>query len=176
VSPFGPLIPPQPVVYSQPSDFVGPLFSYSYELFVAPKKGKSFVIRQIRTLAQNTRGVGAFLSGCSRSHRPRVTSHVFSFACRLFVVSLRSFPHSFPLFSTACSLFYENTRVGGIVRTQLTGFKDKRARRGVPSSQCRLSPCEIRAAVLRGWRGELAATSYAPAPLAKLATASASEL
>ena len=41
-------------------------------------------------------------------------SHVFSSLpplCR----SLRSFSHSLPLFSTACSLFYENTRgwVGG---------------------------------------------------------------
>ncbi len=44
MSPFGPLIPPQPAVYSQPFDFVGPLFSYSYGLFVVPKKVKSFAI------------------------------------------------------------------------------------------------------------------------------------
>ena len=31
MSPFGPLIPPHTVVYSQPSDFVAPLFSYSYK-------------------------------------------------------------------------------------------------------------------------------------------------
>jgi hypothetical protein len=35
---------------------------------------------------------------------------LLSNACRLFVVSLHSFPHSFPLFSTACSLFSQNTR------------------------------------------------------------------
>jgi hypothetical protein len=32
VSPFRPSFLPQPAVYSQPFDFVGPLFSYSYEL------------------------------------------------------------------------------------------------------------------------------------------------
>ena len=32
MSPFRPSFPPQPLVYSQPFDFVGPLFSYSYEL------------------------------------------------------------------------------------------------------------------------------------------------
>src|SRR5579864_4158292 len=41
----------------------------------------------------------------------------FASVCRLFAVSLRSFPHSFPLFSTACSLFSQNTRVGGTLWT-----------------------------------------------------------
>jgi len=41
---------PQPAVYFQPFDFVGPLFSYSYELFVVPNKVKAFAIKQIRTL------------------------------------------------------------------------------------------------------------------------------
>jgi hypothetical protein len=58
VSPLGLLISPQPVVYSQPFDFVGPLFSYCYELFVVPKTVNSFAIKQIRTLAQNTGGGG----------------------------------------------------------------------------------------------------------------------
>jgi hypothetical protein len=56
VSPFGPLIPPQPAVCSQPFDFVGPLFSYSCGLFVVPKKVKSFAIKQIRTLCAKYRG------------------------------------------------------------------------------------------------------------------------
>jgi hypothetical protein len=160
VSPFGPLIPPQPAVYSQPFDFVGPLFSHSYGLFVVPKKLKSFAIRQIRTLCAKYRGwgmsagsspysaslryrlasisypfvfrilqihfpatpflshlykppggVGAISVRLFTSHSSRVTSHVLSFACRLFVVSLRSFPHSFPLFSRACSLFSQNAGV-----------------------------------------------------------------
>jgi hypothetical protein len=127
VSPFGPLIPPQPCVYfrNQPLNdalptahyplptFRRPLFSYSYELFVAPKEVKSFAIKQIRTLAQNTGGARVLLRGPFTSHRSRATSHVLSAVCRLFVVSLRSFLHPSPLFSTACSLFSENTRGGG---------------------------------------------------------------
>src|SRR5712692_7974183 len=43
-----------------------------------------------------------------------VANLMFSAVCRLFIVSLRSFPHSRPLFSIACSLFLQHTRVGGI--------------------------------------------------------------
>jgi hypothetical protein len=163
VSPFGPLIPPQPAVYCQPFDFAGPLFSYSYGLFVVPKKLKSFAIKQIQTLCAKYRGVWGISAVAQRtlrlcvivwhrfliplfsgsynslfpqplsfhiytkppgrvggisvrlftSRRSPVTSHVLSFACSLFVVSLLSFRHSFPLFSRACSLFCENTRGGG---------------------------------------------------------------
>ncbi len=42
-----------------------------------------------------------------------VANPMFSETCSLFVVSLRSFPHSLPLFSRACSLFCQNTGVGG---------------------------------------------------------------
>jgi len=42
---------------------------------------------------------------------------MFSEACSLFVVSLRSFLHSFPLFSAACSLFSQNTGVGVPLRS-----------------------------------------------------------
>src|SRR5216683_1264500 len=38
---------------------------------------------------------------------------MFSEPCSLFVASLRSFLHSFPLFSRAWSLFCQNTRGGG---------------------------------------------------------------
>ena len=41
-----------------------------------------------------------------------VANPVFSAVCPLFVVSLRSFPHSLPLFSIDCSLFLQNTGVG----------------------------------------------------------------
>jgi hypothetical protein len=57
VSPFDLLTPPQPAVYSRPFDFVGPLFSYSYGLFVVPKTLKSFAIKQIQTLCAKYRGV-----------------------------------------------------------------------------------------------------------------------
>jgi hypothetical protein len=59
------------------------------------------------------RGCGGISAWLFTSHRSRATSDVLSLACSLFVVSLRSFPHSFPLFSRACSLFCKNTRVGG---------------------------------------------------------------
>ncbi len=52
-----------------------------------------------------------------------VANLMFSAVCRLFIVSLRSFPHSRPLFSIACSLFLQNTRVGGI---QSSNYPDKR--------------------------------------------------
>ncbi len=123
MSPFGPSFLPQPRVYSQPLDFVGPLFSYSYELFVVPKTVKSFAIKQIRTLCAKYRGCGGISVWLFTSHRSRVTSHVLSLACSLFVVSLRSFPDRFPLFSTGCSLFLENTRGGG---TQRFNIPDKK--------------------------------------------------
>jgi hypothetical protein len=43
----------------------------------------------------------------------RRLTHLFASAWSLFVVSLHSFLHLFPLFSIVCSLFYQNTRVGG---------------------------------------------------------------
>ena len=42
-----------------------------------------------------------------------VANPFLSSVCRLFVVSLHSFRHSFPLFSMVCGLFSQNTRVGG---------------------------------------------------------------
>src|SRR5712664_1993182 len=47
-----------------------------------------------------------------------VANPLFSAACRLFVVSLRSFPHSLPLFSIDCSLFSQNAG-GGVSRMHL---------------------------------------------------------
>ena len=57
MSPFGSSFLPQPVVYSQPFNFVGPLFSHSYGLFVVPKTVNSFAIKQIRTLCAKYRGL-----------------------------------------------------------------------------------------------------------------------
>ena len=87
MSPFGPLIPPQPRVYfrSEPLNdalptahyplptFLRPLFSYSYELFFVPKEVKSFAIKQIRTLAQNTGGARVPLAW--PAHESQGTSH-----------------------------------------------------------------------------------------------------
>ena len=118
MSPFSPSFPPQPRVYSRSLDFVGPLFSYCYELFVVPKTVNSFAIKQIRTLAQNTGGGGVSrlcaLRASPAGRRVSVANPMFSAVCRLFAASLLSFRHSLPLFSTGCSLFSQNTRGGGI--------------------------------------------------------------
>ncbi len=108
MSPFGPSFFPQPVVYSQPFDFLGPLFSYSYKSLFP-----QLLSIHIHTKPPGVWGISVWLF---TSHRSRVTSHVLSLACSLFVVSLRSFLHSFPLFSRACSLFCQNTRGGGFLR------------------------------------------------------------
>src|SRR5216683_2072250 len=57
--------------------------------------------------------------GCTLHHSQRQTLRpsgmptlLLSKACSLFVVSLRSFLRSLPLFSIVCSLFLQNTRVG----------------------------------------------------------------
>jgi hypothetical protein len=83
---------------------LAPLFSYSYKsLFPQPL---SFHI--------HANPPGCFLLPCiCTSHGSRVTSHAVSYSCHLFRLSLRSFLHSFPLFSIACSLFSRNTRGWG---------------------------------------------------------------
>ena len=64
------------------------------------------------TSMQNPRGVSPspllFRNSCLRVLCASVANPFFSYSCRLFGLSLRSFLHSFPLFSIACSLFSEN--------------------------------------------------------------------
>ena len=52
---------------------------------------------------------------------------LFAKGWSLFVVSLHAFLHSFPLFSMACGLFSENTRVG-VSRMQLSRLRTRRRR------------------------------------------------
>jgi hypothetical protein len=88
-----------------------------------------------------------------------VANPMFSAVCRLFALSLRSFPHSFPLFSTAWSLFSQNTRGWGVSSASTAKTKTKGHAGACPfhnSSQLRVN--------------------YAPAPFEKLPTASASVL
>ncbi len=108
----GLLIPPQPRVFPESFDFARPLFSYSYELlFQQPLSfhNHPHCPRVWRARLQ-------FSTLCLRvSACPDpvgVANPMFSVVCRLFVLSLRSFPRSHRLFSTACSLFCKNTRVG----------------------------------------------------------------
>ncbi len=81
MSPFGPSFPPQPAVYSQPFDFVAPLFSYSYELlFPQPLcfdndlncPGGDPIVSQCRPLPRPGRG--------SKSHVLRSLQRL----CRVF--------------------------------------------------------------------------------------------
>src|SRR5713226_8526910 len=55
--------------------------------------------------------------------RVSVANPMFSAACRLFVVSLRSFLHSLPLFSLVCSLFSQNAG-GGVSRMHLRDTRE----------------------------------------------------
>jgi len=79
-----------------------------YQQLTDPSFRNPFVFSSI----QNPWGCGGVSAWLFTSHRSRVTSHVLSFGCRLFHLSLRSFSHSLPLFSTVCSLFCENTPLG----------------------------------------------------------------
>jgi hypothetical protein len=92
-----------------------------YQQLTNPSFRNPFVFSSI----QNPWGCG----GADFQFSPRclcasVANPMFSAVCRLFVPSLGSFPHSFPLFSRACSLFLQNTRVGGI-QLQLPRQKQK---------------------------------------------------
>src|SRR5713101_225162 len=71
-----------------------------------------------------------------------VANPLLSGICRLFSASLRSFLHSLPLFSIACSLFSQNTG-GGVSRMQL-----RNTRGGGSMTRYRLSTvgCELRSA------------------------------
>src|SRR5467141_2959281 len=88
--------------------FVTPLFSYSYKsLFPQPL---SFHIhtKPPGVWGLEPKALHGFLCALCAS----VANPSLSRACGLFVVSLHSFPHSFPLFSIVCSLFSKNTRGG----------------------------------------------------------------
>src|SRR6266852_4037744 len=67
----------------------------------------------IFTSMQNPRGCTLPRSRRQTFRPSNPSTLLFASAWRLFVVSLHSFLHSFPLFSIVCSLFSENTRVGG---------------------------------------------------------------
>ena len=132
MSPFGPLIPPQPRVFSRfpeptycppptthfPSPFIfitiqipphrpSIKISFPFTSLQTPFSATPLFSHQYKTP-----GCGSISACLFTSHRSRITSHVLSVACSLFAVSLRSFLHSFPLFSAPCSLFSQNT--GGV--------------------------------------------------------------
>src|SRR5258708_7407010 len=111
------------------------------------------------TLTQNQEGEGLLLTShvrfamrpsqcpsCACLPRPGRggKSHVFSSLpplCR----SLRSFSHSLPLFSTACSLFYENTRGWGGFRLRVrTGpYRSGDFSRHSPLITCHFPPSPL---------------------------------
>jgi hypothetical protein len=125
-----------------------------YQQITNPAFRNPFVFSSI----QNPRGCGgAHFHFSTLWLCVSVANPMFSAVCGLFVVSLRSFLHSFPLFSTGCRLFSQNTRGG--IQLQLPRQKTKGHAGACPlhnSNQLRVN--------------------YAPAPLEKLPTASASVL
>ena len=115
VSPFRPSFPPQPSVYSRNQRL---LPSY------APRNANISSIFNILRILSVATGVSLLRHSPSiplpslRSLRPCLPrparggkSHVFSSLPPL-EISLRSFSHSLPLFSTVCALFCKNTRGG----------------------------------------------------------------
>jgi hypothetical protein len=78
-----------------------------------PFPGNAFVFTSI----QNPRVSPSVLRApaCPRwqvANHPADTTPLHSYCCGLFGAFARSFSRSAPLFSSACSLFYQNTRVG----------------------------------------------------------------
>jgi hypothetical protein len=102
VSLFGPSFPQPLPVHPANDRFLAPLFSYSYKSLFR----NSFPF----TSVQNPRGCGRahfqFSTPCLYTF---MVNSMFSERCSLFVVSLRYFLHSVPLFSIGCSLFSQNT-------------------------------------------------------------------
>src|SRR5712664_1968403 len=94
---------------------VTPLFSYS----LAPiSEGYKSIFQQPLSFHIHTKPQGVWgqepkaLHGFLCALCASVANPSFSRACGLFGVSLHAFPHSFPLFSMACSLFFQNTGWG----------------------------------------------------------------
>ena len=105
MSPFRPSFPPQSRAFSQRFDFAGRLFSYSYELLSS--QPLCFDIHP------HCPGVYSSVPNTQTFRPSEPPTLLLTGTCRLFRLSLRSFPHSLPLFSMVCSLFCENTRGGG---------------------------------------------------------------
>ena len=100
-----------PITSLQPQQFHAITHSFAQRRAAIPP-----IFNGFRTLSIATRVYyppPTFLSG-PRRLSASVANPMFSETCSLFVVSSRSFPRSLPLSSILCSLFCENTRVGGL--------------------------------------------------------------
>ena len=72
------------------------------------------ILNGFRTLSIATGGVPPRSFPTTDFQASNASTLLFTRAWCLFALSLPSFLHSFPLFSIVCSLFSQNTRVGGI--------------------------------------------------------------
>ena len=73
----------------------------------------------------------------------RVTSHLFSCACRLFALSLHQNRPSLPLFSAAYSLFLQNRGVGTQIQIMINSSR-KPSPSGLCATQAGSPNCESR--------------------------------
>ena len=147
-----------------------------YQELTNPSFRNPFVFSSI----QNPRGCG----GADFQFSPRclcasVENPMFSAVCRLFVLSLRSFLHSFPLFSTTCSLFCKTPGVGGPPKAREPAERSTLLSiggRGDPALQLPGQTTRGHAGACPLHNSNQLRVSYAPAPFEKLPTASASVL
>jgi hypothetical protein len=128
------LTPLLPITSLQPQQFHAITHSFAQRRAAIP-----FTFNGFRTLSIATGVYPSIIPDDTLSDFQRVNSFVYkSLAplCRLF----HSFLHSFPLFSIACSLFSENTRVGGnpsISRFRLTNSHPLLCVNSAPSAPLR---------------------------------------
>jgi len=95
-------------IQSQRSHFVAPLFSWSYELLFP----QPLYIQNI-CVPPGVPPKPLFRSTTTSTCRPRAPIPFNINQLRTLVLSCSSFPHSHPLFSTACRLFVQKQGGGG---------------------------------------------------------------
>src|SRR6266446_1279096 len=91
--------------------------SLCFHALTNPSSRKPFIFTSI----QIPRGCGGTSLQSPSQLCASLANPLLSCSCSLFVVSLPSFPRSFPLFSIVCSLFSQNTRGGGYHRSSFLG-------------------------------------------------------
>ena len=140
MSPFGSLIPPQPRVCFRNDRLLPSSASRNVNIFTVLSTSRIFlVVTGVLPLRHSPSMPSP--SQCSLCLCRKL--HVFSSLPPL-EISLRSFSHSLPLFSTACRLFSQNAGVGWASRMLL---RDTRG--GIPPREraYRPSPRSVRAAI-----------------------------
>jgi hypothetical protein len=110
---FPRLTPLFPITSLQPQQFHSITHSFAQRHAAIPP-----IFNGFRTLSITTEVYPSIIPRRTHFQASNASTLLFTKAWCLFVVSLRSFLHPFPLLSTACSLFFQNTG-GGVSRANL---------------------------------------------------------